>query len=381
MALIFENTFFDVLTILLVLLTSVFWYFKYTFSYWQRRGIKHVPVSSPLGHFGPTFRQEISMGELTAKHHRSTTEPFIGLFACIRPMLLVRDPELIRHIFVKDFQHFVNRGVYSDEKRDPLSAHLFAMNGDKWKNLRAKLTPTFTSGKLKAMFPTLVACGDPLQKHLNEVASKTGIIDSREIAARYTTNSIASIAFGIDINCFDDPDTPFRKYVRGVFVKSWKNGIRTAGKFLFPKLRRILKIRSVDQETEDFMTSLVKRTLELREKNNIVRKDFFQLLLQLRNTGTVQKDGDWETTITADESGKTLNLAEMTAQAYIFYVAGFETTANTISFCLFELARNADAQRKVHEEIDEVLDKHNGELTYESLWEMKYLGNCIDGIR
>lgn len=43
----------------------------------------------------------------------------------------------------------------------------------------------------------------------------------------------------------------------------------------------------------DFMVRIVKETIEYREKNNVQRKDFMQLLLQLRNTGEVKADGDW----------------------------------------------------------------------------------------
>lgn len=41
------------------------------------------------------------------------------------------------------------------------------------------------------------------------------------------------------------------------------------------------------------MIRLVKTIIEQREKMNVVRKDFMQLLLQLRNCGEVKSDGNW----------------------------------------------------------------------------------------
>lgn len=69
----------------------------------------------------------------------------------------------------------------------------------------------------------------------------------------------------------------------------------------------------------------------------------------------------------------------MAAQAFVFYIAGFETSSSTMSFCLFELAKNPQVQRKVQEEIDQISEKYNNEITYESMSEMKYLEACIDG--
>lgn len=58
----------------------------------------------------------------------------------------------------------------------------------------------------------------------------------------------------------------------------------------------------------------------------------------------------------------------------------FRFVASTMSFCLYEIAKNADIQQKVHEEIDEVLAKYNGQLTYDAINELKYLDCCIDGM-
>lgn len=44
----------------------------------------------------------------------------------------------------------------------------------------------------------------------------------------------------------------------------------------------------------EFMKQIVRRTIEHREKNNVIRKDMLQLLLQLRNTGKINGDDDEE---------------------------------------------------------------------------------------
>lgn len=64
------------------------------------------------GNFGPTIMQKKTGGELVAEIYKQNNEPFIGIFGALRPMLVVRDPKIIRSILIKDFHHFVDRGVY-----------------------------------------------------------------------------------------------------------------------------------------------------------------------------------------------------------------------------------------------------------------------------
>ncbi|XP_055712885.1 probable cytochrome P450 6d4 isoform X2 [Phlebotomus papatasi] len=140
----------------------------------------------------------------------------------------------------------------------------------------------------------------------------------------------------------------------------------------------MFKIKSVDDDYENFIFSMVKDIMNYREKNNIQRKDFMQLLLQLKNTGKVDYGDTWDIQATNNSNGKTLSLNELAAQAHVFFLAGFETTSTTMSFCFYELAKNPHIQKKVQEEIDELTKKYNGRITYESINEMKYLENCID---
>lgn len=92
----------------------------------------------------------------------------------------------------------------------------------------------------------------------------------------------------------------------------------------------------------------------------------------------MQLDDEWATEIKSDTQKK-LTLDEITAQTFIFYIAGFETSSTTLSFCLYELVKNPEIQQRAHEEIDRILEKHDGKITYEALSEMKYLETCING--
>ena len=58
-----------------------------------------------------------------------------------------------------------------------------------------------------------------------------------------------------------------------------------------------------------------------------------------------------------------------------FFVAGQETTANTLSFCLMELGRNPDVLIKLREELDSNVGSKSV-LEYEDIVRLSYTG-CI----
>jgi cytochrome P450 family 6 len=74
-----------------------------------------------------------------------------------------------------------------------------------------------------------------------------------------------------------------------------------------------------------------------------------------------------------------LSMNSLAAQAFIFFLGGFETSSTTMTFCLYELSLHQDIQQLVREEIDVVLRKHDGNITYEAIQEMNYLDKVISG--
>jgi cytochrome P450 family 6 len=67
------------------------------------------------------------------------------------------------------------------------------------------------------------------------------------------------------------------------------------------------------------------------------------------------------------------------AQAFQFLAAGFETSGTTLSYALYELALHPDIQHRLRAEILQVLNKHNGELTYDGIQEMAYMDRVVSG--
>uniref|UniRef100_A0A336M7T9 CSON011744 protein n=1 Tax=Culicoides sonorensis TaxID=179676 RepID=A0A336M7T9_CULSO len=339
-----------------------------TFQYWTRRNVKQLNPVFPLGDLYEFIKQGVGLGTFYDNLYQNTKKyRFIGFYNLTKPTLIVNDVEMVKNILVRDSSYFVDRGTYSDEKRDPLSGGLFSLSGDRWRHMRMKLTPTFTSGKIKGMFGTMMDCGLRLKKYVLECEKTGEEIEIKDLMARYTTDIVASVAFGNEIDSINNPDEIFREMGRKIAGLSFKNAFRLGATLLAPNLLKHSRMKAVDDDVEEFFIQLVKKNLDYRESNNVSRRDFLQLMIQLRNTGSIKLTDDWDTKIS---KVKTMTLHEMAAQAFTFYFAGFETSSTTMSFCLYELAKNPVILEKVQKEIDQILNRYDSEWSYESLQEM-----------
>lgn len=108
-----------------------------------------------------------------------------------------------------------------------------------------------------------------------------------------------------------------------------------------------------------------------------------QLLLQLKNQGYVSVDKNEadseEIQKEPTKEIKKMTINELAAQVFVFFVAGFETSSSTLSFCLYELAKNKNIQRRAQEDVDRVLKSEGTDgFTYDLLSELKYVEYCID---
>ncbi|TDG50560.1 hypothetical protein AWZ03_003149 [Drosophila navojoa] len=348
----------DVIALLLVTLAVSFWFVRTRLSYWARRRISHVRPSFPMGNL-EGFRSTKHFKDILTplyESFKSTGAPFAGFYFMLRPVVLVLDLELAKQVLIRDFANFEDRGMYHNERDDPLTGHLFRIDGPKWRPLRQKMSPTFSSGKMKFMFPTVSAVGEQLAQVCGELASNSicGILEINELMARYTSDVIGNCAFGLECNGLRNPEAEFAVMGRRAFIDRRHNRLIDGFIESFPNLARRLRLCQIHQDVTNFYMRIVSDTVKERESKGIVRNDFMNLLIEMKQRGE-------------------LTLPEIAAQSFIFFAAGFDTSASTLAFALYELAKQPQIQVRLRDEIELALQTHDGQFTYECMQELRYM--------
>ncbi|CAD7079533.1 unnamed protein product [Hermetia illucens] len=185
--------------LLALILIGVYSLFKVKFRYWKKRGIPHFEPRIPYGTLFRTGNKKQHMSENLAEIYEAFKgkAPFAGAYFFMQAIPVAIDLDFIQHVLVKHFRLFHDRGVFYNPKYDPLSVNLFMVEGKKWKHLRAKLTPTFTSGKMKFMYPTIVEAATRFDQTLNDAVRMGSVIEIKELLARFTTDVIGPVSLAL----------------------------------------------------------------------------------------------------------------------------------------------------------------------------------------
>lgn len=367
--------FYDLLFCSTVVLGLAWYFIRQRYTYWERMNVPFIRPSFPYGNIKEGNSVHIST--LLQKYYNELkgSGQFGGLYFYLNPTVLATDLDFVKNVLIKDFNHFVSRGgVFSNPKDDPLSGNLFLVDGDKWKRLRLKLTPTFTSGKMKLMVPMIFKVAEEFETLMDSLVSgMQSDLEMKDILARFTTDVIGTCAFGIDCDSLRNENSEFRKYGRSVFDNPRNSFLKLLFINNFTKLAKKLKMKHIADDVSAFFIGSLKETMRYRDENNIQRNDFLHMMMQLHKHGQV--DGEESLHSYKDK----LSFDEMAAQCFVFFTAGFETSSTTMMFCLFELSVNMEMQTMAREEVFAVLKKYNGKFTYEAMMEMHYLDRCIQG--
>lgn len=289
----------------------------------------------------------------------------VGFYEGVVPCLLLREPDLAKTVLQTNFSNFHENGNKIDPEIDPLVAkNPFFMYGEEWQASRKRLTYAFSSMRLKILSETVRGVCKKFDDYLEKKIPPGERVpcEMKDLFSRFTGEVVANAGFGIEGKCFEDTEDPqsFREIGRTIFELTPFYGMIQAITFFLPVINKLLKMRFIPKEVDHFFRTIVKEVLEVRRNETMKRNDFFQLMIDLEKS-----------------SGEKIDEETLAAHALSFFVDGYETSSATITYVIFSLSLCPDIQEKLRQEIQSVLAKHNGEITYDALKEMTYLDQVI----
>ncbi|KAF5291527.1 hypothetical protein FQR65_LT01840 [Abscondita terminalis] len=358
--------------LILLIVVCVLFYYKAVkpLHHWKDRGVVHIKPVPIFGNFAPIAFQHVSLfDQLRNWYCQFPNERYFGLYQFTTPMLMIRDLDLIKKITVKDYEYFIDHNNLITETLEPLMGkNLLNLKGQRWRDMRATLSPSFTGSKMKMMFSLILECAEEFTQHFLKQNNQLIEVEMKDIFTRFTNDVIATTAFGLKCNSMEDKNNDFYLMGKSVTTFGASTFIKINFASAFPKLAKFLQLRILSKPAVSFFRGVIREALSKREKDGLVRPDMIHLLMEARKEQIKVADGNSKIVFTDDD---------ITAQALIFFFGGFETSASLMTFIAYELALNQDIQKRLQNEIDETLNDCNGTLTYEALHKMKYMDMVV----
>jgi len=367
------------------------------YSFWSSRGIKGPTPWPFLGtNIYYLLYNKIDIDKAWHKKYGKT----FGLYDGFAPSLRTSDNEIMKQVFVKDFSSFVDRDtrfIHGDHTR----RWVFNSKGDHWSNQRALMTPMFTSAKMRNMFGTMLEC---VSRFKREIASRLPMAGGKpdnlvEDLGAFSKDELMSLAlsfisqafFGLKLDTYKDKSSVF-------FKKAFAFASFDMVQFIIwsivpTPLARYFKIDLVNYAQYEYFDKLSQSTIDERRKNPAKKgHDLIQSLLDSKIPEIPERiysdEDDMESHYNADigreeleriHEGQVKRMTfskfsdlEIRAQMTFLFIAGFDTTSSSLSFCFYELAHQQAAQEELYDEIRS-LPNLLGQLEYTDLSNMKKL--------
>jgi len=373
---------------IIVSLGAIYYHLNDYNEYWHKKG-----VPGPKGNilFGSMLEMLKSINEFDERNVKKYGKTFGTIINGV-PDLLSQDLDFIKQIVIKNFDSFPDRPNISKSKLEDIrESFLTIKQGDDWRRIRHRITPAFTSGKMKKLLPAMNYCSNELVKYLDQYAKSGNDVPLKDALSKLTMNVIGRTVFAADLNTFNDKeDSPFLYYAKKMFdIKLFSPTVLFVISFpnisgWFARLTgRVLMQNDIFQ----YFTTSLNEIMDQRLKDPDAPQkynDAFQLLLN-------SLDGEERVTITSEDADimseavsqvansrekKTLSRLEVMAQLIIFLAAGYETTASTLHFVCYILSRRPDIQERLRREVLEVLDGRE-HIEYEDMAKLQYLNQVI----
>jgi cytochrome P450 len=239
---------------------------------------------------------------------------------------------------------------------------LFGVNGEVWKRQRRMVMAAFDPGHVKAYYPSLVKCGERLARRWAEAAGRGASIDLQAELMRFTVDAIAGLAFGTDVNTLESDDDVIQQHLNKILPKLFTRIVSAVPYWRFFKLpsdRELERAMATVNEAVDGFIAAARQRLNDDPARRAAPHNLLEAML-----------------VAADEPGSGIDDGQVAGNVMTMLLAGEDTTANTLAWCIWLLYRHPTALARATAEVRAVRAE-GGPVMLAQLAQLDYVEACM----
>ncbi|XP_043463906.1 cytochrome P450 9e2-like [Leptopilina heterotoma] len=351
----------------------IYIYFQKQMNLFQKAGIPHIKPWPIVGNFLPVLLRKITIAEFMMNlYHLNPNAKYVGFYEYRRPIILIRDPEIIKLITMKH-EIFPNRRGFDLGNNDSvMGKEIFSAKYEKWQEMRKTVSPAFTPRKLKM---TMSIISQKTKIFLDHILKKSDVqdFDALKWIQKYFIDFTHATAYGVETTSVttDDTDVFLNFCLDAANLEKIEK--RKQFQLMSSFLWNIFRMSYVDDKVLEYFRNIVKQSMAKRENVNFIPETIVDLII---DSGIV--------------NNKTME--ELTAETYVLLIAGLDNSSSMLTYVCYYLAVHYDIQEKVREEILSLQEKFKEtsnqttfsdddliyfQLKMEDLENLKYLDSAI----
>lgn len=360
---------------------------------WRFRHIPGPTPQFPLGNMKTVRQKQIFQA------HKDWSSEYgdISKFWLVRkPILLVTDPKVVQQVTIKQFSHFretfmpiIDSPLLSGAASEGAKSMMIVAKGQLWGSLRAGAQPMFHSANLSTYAGTINKAVDALITKLHTIARSGREVNIFQPLGQMTLQVTGVAAFGVDLECqrdISEEEGMLVSAAKTVFASSapslWMLAAMLAPPPLVPLIRGLASVfpgktlSGLFQAYEalyDVSACLIQNTKRKLNKDDISSSSWVWFKRNPNNPykdATPSENSIIPTLLRANNksTGVPLSDLQIAAQTNLIMLAGYETTAVALTYCIYLLSKHPQAQERLLKEAD----GFKGQPSYEQLDHFPY---------
>nr|AHL88992.1 cytochrome p450 3049A1 [Brachionus koreanus] len=211
---------------------------------------------------------------------------------------------------------------------------------DKWKKSRALFNHAFQRNVLKTFLDEFNQKSNLLMEKLRSKADGKTMVTMFPEVNKLALDIISSVAFGFNNNSINQSENYLNKLIINLLEGINELLVDPLVQIKPNKLKMIKEFKNSLKELREFSRDHINQRIKDLENKEHVPNDILTIIIK-------NYDGD------------SFDMDDLIDQFLTFFIAGQETTANSLAFAILELGRNPESFLKLREEVDKYIGFRN----------------------